>query len=133
MESREKLLTEVDMEEDYPKLLYSTNKLSTDRSFIIRTVEPRFIAEVFLFADHQQATDFVNQQRQPYDMTTIKKRTVVVVVREFWDDPDSFEPREIRLATKRLASWYKAQFLESIKRLNARTQGHRPKKLEGFN
>src|SRR3546814_20238246 len=104
MEGREKLLTEVEVEEDYPKLLYSTNKLSTDRSFIIRTAEPRFIAEVFLFADPGDANDFARQQQLPCDMTTIKKRTVVVVVTEFWDNPDSFEPRVIRLETKRLRS-----------------------------
>ncbi|QEC52965.1 hypothetical protein EDD80_105181 [Anseongella ginsenosidimutans] len=133
MESQENLLNEVELEEDYPKLLYSTNKLATDRSFIIRTVEPRFIAEVFLFTDQQRADNFMRHQRQPYDSTTIKKRTVVVVVKEFWDDPANFEPRIIRLATKKLASWYKAQFLESIKRLNSRSQEYRDKKSENYN
>lgn len=133
MESQEKLLSEVELEEDYPKLLYSTNKLSTDRSFIIRTAAPRFIAEVFLFTDPQRAISFMKRQRQPYDTTTIKKRTVVVVVKEFWDNPDAYEPRVIRLATKRLASWYKAQFLESIKRLNSRSQSFRSKRSEDYN
>lgn len=128
MESQTRLLTEVEVEEDYPKLLYATNKLSTERNFIIRTAEPRFIAEVFLFTDHDEANDFIRQQRSPLDSTMIKKRTVVVVVKEFWDNPDNYEPRVLRLATKRLASWYKAQFLESIKRLNERTQGCHTKK-----
>lgn len=127
MESQEKLLSEVGMEEDYPKLLYSTNKLSTERSFIVRTEAPRFIAEVFLFTDQEQANRFMSRQQLPYDSTTIKKRIVVVAVKEFWDDPGNFEPRAIRLATKRLASWYKAQFIESIKRLNARTSGNKGK------
>lgn len=131
MESQERLLNEVEVEEDYPKLLYSTNKLATDRSFIIRTVAPRFIAEVFLFPDQDQADNFMKQQQQPYDSTTIKKRTVVVVVKEFWDDPSGFEPRDIRLATKRLAAWYKAQFIESIKRLNSRS--HKDRKQESYN
>ncbi|MFS8616523.1 MAG: hypothetical protein FWJ85_06850 [Solitalea sp.] len=133
MESQEKLLNEVETEEDYPKLLYSTNKLATDRSFIIRTVAPRFIAEVFLFADQQRADHFMKQQSQPYDSTTIKKRTVVVVVKEFWDNPENFEPRIIRLATKRLASWYKAQFIESIKRLNARSPRLKNRNSENYN
>lgn len=133
MESQEKLLNEVETEEDYPKLLYSTNKLATDRSFIIRTVAPRFIAEVFLFADQQRADLFMKQQSQPYDSTTIKKRTVVVVVKEFWDNPENFEPRIIRLATKRLASWYKAQFIESIKRLNARSPRLKNRNSENYN
>lgn len=127
MESQEKLLSEVGMEEEYPKLLYSTNKLSTDRSFIIRTEPPRFIAEVFLFTDQEHAGQFMSRQQQPFDSTTIKKKTVVVVVKEFWDDPGKFEPRTIRLATKRLASWYKAQFIESIKRLNSRAAGNKGK------
>lgn len=133
MESREKLLNEVETEEDYPKLLYSTNKLATDRSFIIRTTPPRFIAEVFLFSDAQRAEQFIKEQRQPHDSTTIKKRTVVVVVKEFWDNPEDFEPRTIRLATKRLASWYKAQFIESIKRLNSRSPRLKDKNSENYN
>ncbi|HYH55602.1 MAG TPA: hypothetical protein VD772_03260, partial [Anseongella sp.] len=90
MESQERLLTAVEVEADYPKLLYATNKLATERNFIIRTEEPRFIAEVFLFSDQNKAGDFIRQQRAPLDSTTIKKRTVVVVVREFWDDPDNY-------------------------------------------
>lgn len=127
MESQEKLLSEVGTEEDYPKLLYSTNKLSTDRSFIIRTEPPRFIAEVFLFNDQEQASQFISRQRLPCDSTIIKKRIVVVVVKEFWDNPEEFEPRIIRRATKKLASWYKAQFIESIKRLNSRTSRNKGK------
>lgn len=120
MESHERLFAEAEVERDYPKLLYATNKLSTDRNFIIRTVEPRFIAEVTLFTDPREAHSFLRTQGKYSEMTTIKKRIVVVSVKEFWDNPDDYEPRVVRLATKRLAGWYKAQFLESIKRINER-------------
>lgn len=116
MENQSYFSETTEEEKDYPKLLYATNKLSTDRSFIIRTIEPRFIAEVFLFRNEHEARNFIHQQTLPTVSTRIKKKIAVVSVKEFWDDPDDYEPKIIKVATKRLANWYKAQLIESLKR-----------------
>jgi len=96
---------------DYPIFVYATNKQVDNRNYIIRTCEPRFIAEANIFNSEAEADLYSNSDDRLKVKVSIKYKIIVVTVLEFWDSPENYDTKVIQAVTKRLAHWYKSQLI----------------------
>lgn len=101
---------------DYPQYMFATNRMVNDVDYIIRTHEPRFIAEARIFDDVNIANDYVNNEQNLTVMADGKYSTFVVTIKEFWFDTSEYSNEVIKGITKKLAQWYKQQHYNNRRR-----------------